>query len=119
MTTTRTPPPDVEDRRRAALDGPTEDTDDMRMDVHLDEVRIPESTKWAVKVLAGVAGLLLSIITALVGWNLVETLAIQKSSEADKREIWIEIGKLQGARDVTDVRLGSAELRLNKLEDKP
>lgn len=88
----------------------------MRQEVHIDEVRIPESTKLAVKVLVAVGGVLLSIIATLVGWNLVETLAIQKSNDADKREIWIEIGKLQGARDVTDVRLQSAESRLDRIE---
>ncbi len=83
----------------------------MRMDVHLDQLHIPPSTKWAV-------GALLSVIVALVGWNLIETIANGKQQRDDKREVWIELGKQQGRMDVMDVRLSSAESRLNKIEDR-
>lgn len=79
----------------------------MRMDVHLDQVQVPASTKWAFGlVLAGIAG--------LVSWNLLTTLAIRESQANDKREIWIEIGRLQGADQVADVRLRALESRAEK-----
>lgn len=97
---------DLEDRQREAPDGP-EYSDDMRMDVHLDQVHFPPSTKWAV-------GLLLVGITGLVSWNLLTTLAIRESQADDKREIWMEIGRLQGADQVTDVRLRALESRAER-----
>lgn len=93
-----------EDRRREAPDGPE---DEMRMDVHLDRLHIPPSTKWAV-------GLLLVGIAGLVSWNLLTTLAIRQSQADDKREIYIEIGKLQATDLVTDVRLRSLESRADR-----
>ena len=98
MTTT------TEDRRREAPDGPE---DDMRMDVHIDRLHIPASTKWAV-------GLLLVGIAGLVSWNLLTTLAIKESQANDRRDFWIEIGKLQAADQVTDVRLRALESRAER-----
>lgn len=93
-----------EERRREAPDGPEEE---MRMDVHLDRLHIPPSTKWAV-------GLLLVGIAGLVSWNLLTTLAIRESQADDKREIYIEIGKLQAADQVADVRLRVLESRADR-----
>lgn len=96
--------PTPEDRRREAEDGPE---DDMRMDVHLDQLHVPASTKWALGVmLVGIAG--------LVSWNLLTTLSIKEAQANDKREIWIEIGKLQAADAVTDVRLRALESRAER-----
>jgi hypothetical protein len=93
-----------EDLRRSAEDGPE---DDMRQEVHIDQLQIPSSTKLAL-------GGLLTIVAALVTWNLVETIAIQKAQANDKRELWIEIGKLQAADAVTEVRLRSLESRAER-----
>lgn len=100
--------PTPEDQRRAAEDGPE---DDMRQDVHIDRLYVPTSTKWAV-------GILLGGIAALVTWNLLETISNGKQQRDDKREVWIEIGKQQAQQDVTNVRLGSLESRVDKLEDR-
>lgn len=74
----------------------------MRMDVHLDQLHIPTSTKVA-------AGALVSVLAALMGWNLVETISNGKQQRDDKREVWIEIGRLQATDQVTDVRLRALE----------
>ena len=83
----------------------------MRMDVHLDQVHIPSSTKWAV-------GVLLVGIAGLVSWNLLTTLAIRESQANDKREIWIEIGKQQGQLEVVKVQVNALESKVQKLEDR-
>lgn len=93
-----------EDLRRAAEDGPE---DDMRQEVHIDRLYVPTSTKWAV-------GVLLVGIAGLVSWNLLTTLSIKQTQSDDKRETWIEIGKLQAADQVTDVRLRALESRADK-----
>lgn len=93
-----------EDRRREAPDGPE---DDMRMDLHIDQLHVPASTKWAV-------GVLLVGIAGLVSWNLLTTLSIKESQANDKREFWIEIGKLQAADAVADVRLRALESRADR-----
>jgi len=79
----------------------------MRQEVHIDQLHIPTSTKAAVLALAG-------IIAALIGWNLIETIANGKQQRDDKREVWIEIGKLQGSDQVTDVRLRALESRAER-----
>ncbi len=93
-----------EERRREAPDGPE---DDMRQEVHIDHLHIPASTKWAL-------GLLLVGIAGLVSWNLLTTLAIKEVQADDKREIWIEMGKLQATDAVTDVRLRALESRAER-----
>lgn len=93
-----------EERRREAPDGPE---DDMRQDVHIDQLHIPTSTKL-------VAGALATVLAGLMGWNLVETIANGKQQRDDKREVWIEIGKLQGSDQVTDVRLRALESRAER-----
>ncbi len=93
-----------EDRRREAPDGPE---DDMRMDLHIDQLHVPTSTKWAV-------GVLLVGIAGLVSWNLLTTLSIKESQADDKREFWIEVGKLQATDAVTDVRLRALESRAER-----
>lgn len=93
-----------EDRRREAPDGPE---DDMRMEVHLDHIHIPTSTKV-------VGGLLVTILGGLVTWNLLETIANGKQQAA----VWIEVGKQQARQDVADVRINALESRVGKLEDR-
>lgn len=83
----------------------------MRQDVHIDQLVIPASTKAAVLALV-------AVLAAMIGWNLIETIANGKQQRDDKREVWIELGKQQGRMDVQDVRLSAAETRLNKLEDR-
>lgn len=83
----------------------------MRQDVHIERLYIPPGTKWAF-------GLLGVVLSGLVGWNLIETIANGKQQSNDKREIWIQMGKQEARIDVVDVRLSTAESRLNKLEDK-
>ncbi len=79
----------------------------MRQDVHIDQLHIPTSTKL-------VAGALATVLAGLMGWNLVETIANGKQQRDDKREVWIEIGKLQGSDQVTDVRLRALESRAER-----
>ena len=79
----------------------------MRQDVYVEQLVIPWTTKLAL-------GGLLALVTGLVSWNLVTTLAIRESQATDKREIWIEIGRLQGADQVTDVRLRALESRAER-----
>lgn len=79
----------------------------MRMDVHLDQLYIPTSTKVA-------AGALISVLAALMAWNLVETISNGKMQRDDKREVWIEIGRLQATDQVTDVRLRALESRAER-----
>ncbi|HYC01612.1 MAG TPA: hypothetical protein VEC57_20950 [Candidatus Limnocylindrales bacterium] len=97
---------DLEDRRREAPDGPE---DDMRQDVHVEQLIIPWTTKLSL-------GGLLAVVAGLVTWNLITTLAIQESQANDKRELWIEIGKLQAMDAVVDVRLRSLESRAERQE---
>lgn len=104
-------PDDTEDRRRAADGQDTEDDDDMRQGVHIDQLHIPASTKWT-------AGIMLAGIAGLVSWNLLTTLAIKESQADDKREIWIAMGRQEARLDVAEVRLQSAESRLDKIEDR-
>ncbi len=79
----------------------------MRMDVHLDQLHIPTSTKVT-------AGALVSVLAALMAWNLVETISNGKTQRDDKREVWIEIGRLQATDQVTDVRLRALESRAER-----
>lgn len=83
----------------------------MRQEVHIDQIHIPASTKLA-------AGALVTVLAALVAWNLIETIANGKQQRDDKREVWIEVGKLQAADQVTDVRLRALESRADKEEGK-
>lgn len=96
---------DMEQRRREAEGA------DMRQDVHIERLYIPASTKAACLALV-------AVIAAMIGWNLIETIANGKQQRDDKREVWIEMGRQQSRIDVQDVRLSTAESRLNKLEDR-
>jgi hypothetical protein len=97
-----------EDLRREAPDGPE---DDMRMDVQLDQVHIPTSTKWAL-------GLMLSGIAGLVLWNLLTTLAIKESQANDNREVWIQFGKHEARMDVQDVRYEALKSQVEELKER-
>ncbi len=79
----------------------------MRMDVHLDQINIPTSTKV-------VGGILVTVLGGLVTWNLLETIANGKQ----QAEVWIEVGKQQARQDVADVRINALESRVGKLEDR-
>ena len=79
----------------------------MRQEVNVEQLVIPWTTKLSL-------GGLLVIVVGLVTWNLVTTLAIQSSQANDKREVWIEIGRLQATDQVTDVRLRALESRAER-----
>lgn len=83
----------------------------MRQEVNVEQLVIPWTTKLAL-------GGLLAVVAGLVTWNLITTLAIQSSQANDKRELWIEMGKLQASDAVTDVRLRSVESRLDREEQR-
>lgn len=99
---------DIEDRRREAPDGPE---DDMRMDVHLDQIHIPTSTKV-------VGGLLVTILGGLVTWNLLETIANGKQQAQNNREVWIQFGKNEARMDVADVKFEALKSEVQQLKER-
>jgi hypothetical protein len=81
------------------------------MEVHLDRLHIPASTKWAV-------GLMFSGVAGLVLWNLLTTLAIKESQATDNREVWIQFGKHEARMDVQDVRYEALKSQVEELKER-
>lgn len=83
----------------------------MRQDVHIERLYIPPATKWAF----GVLGVLLS---GLVGWNLLETIANGKQQAQNNREVWIQFGKNEARMDVADVKFEALKSEVQQLRER-
>lgn len=83
----------------------------MRQDVHIERLYIPPLTKWAFIGLGGV-------LSALVGWNLLETIANGKQQVHNNREVWIQFGKHEARMDVADVKFEALKSEVQQLRER-